>query len=136
MVVWRYWLDLVLFLVKITFGHQVMKRLVQGKIDLCEIRVDLPGTEKFLQGDVKWQGWKREEWYCQGERGQGAPWPWGSVGHRAQRGRCGQHSSGRALKGGVQDVLVEKGMSSTTIIDGNYCLERLEVFKRLQTPEG
>lgn len=27
-------------------------------------------------------------------------------------------------------------MSSTTIIDGNYCLERLEVFEMLQTPEG
>ena len=32
--------------------------------------------------------------------------------------------------------MVEKGLSSTTVIDGNYCLERLEVFKRLRTPEG
>ena len=32
--------------------------------------------------------------------------------------------------------MVEKGLSSTTIIDGNYCLERLEVFKRLQAAEG
>lgn len=32
--------------------------------------------------------------------------------------------------------MVKKGLSSTTIIDVNYCLERLEVCQRLETPEG
>lgn len=41
------------------------------------ITVDLPGTEKLLQEDVKEQGWKQYEWRGQGARGQGAPWPWG-----------------------------------------------------------
>jgi len=99
-VVWRHWLDLVLILAEISFGHQVMKPLVWGKISMGT-RVYLPGTEKFLQGDVKWQGWKREEQCGQGETGLGPPWPGVSVGHsmrgRAYMGLCGQDSLGRAL---------------------------------------
>ena len=85
-------MDLVSVLVEITFGHQVMKWLVWGKLCM-RIRVDLPETEKFLQGDVKWQDWKLEEQYGQGERGQGAPWPCGV---------CGTQHKGESLPGTLQ----------------------------------
>lgn len=54
----------------------------------------------------------------------------------ASRAPCRQDSGGEPWKGGAEGVLGGKGLSSTTIIDGNYCSERLEVFMRLQTPKG
>lgn len=60
----------------------------------------------------------------------------GRLWDTAQWGEEELTGMGRAWKMGCKGVLVKNGPSCTTIIHGNCCLKRLEVFKRLRTPQG
>lgn len=93
-------------LVKIIFGRQVLKWWVWGKTGLCGA-----GGGSFSK--VMSKGTAGNERNSVAREGTRAPW-------------------GEA----EEEVRGVKGLRSTAIIAGNYCLERLEVLKRLQTPEG